>query len=137
MSLLSDVHQAGCFGSVYPQVIEMDNHPKALIRQGDSANPNKAVSSRARVSAGGIRLIAYIAILGAALAGYAGLQPWAIAAAAIALASLSYAEHYRLYHRANEMGFANLVDGVLLRSFGNALIATGGAYGMGLVLRVI
>ncbi len=96
-----------------------------------------AATSRASVAAWGRKLIAYIAILGSALAGYAGLPLWAIAAGAIALASLSYAEHHRLYDRANEMGFSSLVDGVLLRSFANALVAAGGAYGLGVVLRVI
>lgn len=115
----------------------MDETEKALIETADSGSPIVAEPSRARVSAGGRLLIAYLAILGAALSGYAGLQPWAIAAAAIALASLSYAEHHRLYERAEELGLGSLVDGVLLRSFGNALVATGGAYVLGLVLRVV
>jgi hypothetical protein len=110
--------------------------PPTLFRSHDSASQSKAVAFRACVPAWGSKLIGYLAILGAALSGYAGLQPWAIAAAAIALASLSYAEHHRLYRRANEMGFSSLIDGVILRSFVNALIATGGAYGMGLVFRV-
>lgn len=111
--------------------------PPTLIGSDDSASQDKAVAYRVRVPAWGSNLIAYLAILGAALSGYAGLQPWAIAAAAIALASLSYAEHHRLYRRANEMGFSSLVDGVIVRSFVNALIATGGAYGMGIILRII
>ena len=128
---------ASCKSHNYPQLLCMEHLRPALNQSPDSVRRKKAVAPRARVTARGSQLIAYLAILGAALSGYAGLQLWAIAAAAIALASLSYAEHYRLYERANEMGYTSLVDGVLLRSLGNALIATSGAYGLGFVLRVV
>lgn len=104
----------------------------------ESATPNAVANSRARVAADKRRnVFGYIAILGATLSGYAGLQPWAIAAAAIALASLSYAQYGQLYKRAQDLGFSDIADGVMLRSFLNALIAAGGAYGMGWLLRVM
>lgn len=105
--------------------------------------PNQAIDAEvdevgASVATKGNRSVfAYLAILGATLSGYAGVQPWAIAAAAIALASLSYAEYGRLYRRGQEVGLSEVVDSVILRSFLNALIAAGGAYGLGWLLRII
>lgn len=82
-------------------------------------------------------MLAYVAILSAAVAGYAGLPPWTIAAAAIALSSLSYAQHYRLYKRGQEMGLSSVIDSTLVRSIVNATLATGGAYFGGWVLRLM
>lgn len=82
-------------------------------------------------------MISYLAILGAALGGLGGLQPWIIAASAIALASLSYTEHSHLYDRGHALGLSRLVNTTLLKSFGNGLLASGGAYGIGWVLRLL
>lgn len=82
-------------------------------------------------------MLGYLAILGATLSGLAGLPPWTIAAATIALTSLSYAEHHRLYERGQELGLSALLDSVLLRSMFNGLIASGVAYGGGWVIRVL
>lgn len=49
-------------------------------------------------------MLGFLAIFAAALAGFGGLGVWAVGASAIALASLSYAEHYQLYRRGQELG---------------------------------
>ena len=82
-------------------------------------------------------MLAYLAILGAALAGYTGVAPWVIAAAAIALASISYAEHAPLYDRGRELGLLRLLNFTMLRSFVNGLAACSIAYASGIVLRLI
>lgn len=82
-------------------------------------------------------MIAYLAILSTSLAGFAGVKVWAIAAGAIALASISFARYRALYDRANEAGLSRIVDAVLLRSFANALVAASAAYGFGWALRLV
>lgn len=82
-------------------------------------------------------MIAYTAIFAAALSGYAGVGIWAIALTAIALISLSHAEYGGLYRRGKEMGVTGLVQSTLLQSACNALIATAGAYAVGLLFRLM
>ena len=82
-------------------------------------------------------MLGFLAIFAAALSGFGGLGIWAIAACAIALASLSYAEHYQLYRRGQELGLTDALRSTAVRSFVNALIAAGGAYLGGVLLRLI
>jgi hypothetical protein len=82
-------------------------------------------------------MLAYLAIFATSIAGYAGAPPYVIAAAGIALASISYAEHAPLYERGRELGLYRLLNGVLLRSFLNGLMAGGLAYGVGVGLQWI
>jgi hypothetical protein len=82
-------------------------------------------------------LLGYLAVLGAALAGYAGLAPWAIAATAIALAALSRSQHFELYRRGQDLGLTRAINVTGLRSFLNSVVAAGLAYGTGWALRVI
>lgn len=82
-------------------------------------------------------MLGFLAVFAAAVSGFAGLGIWAAVACAIALASLSYAEHYQLYRRGQEMGLTEVLRGTVVRSFANALIASGGAYAAGLLLRVL
>jgi hypothetical protein len=82
-------------------------------------------------------MLGFTIILASALAGFGGLGIWAIAACAIGLASLSYAEHYQLYRRGQELGLTEVLRSTTLRSFGNALMAAAGAYAGGLLLRLI
>ena len=82
-------------------------------------------------------MLGFLAVFAAAVSGFAGLGIWAAAACAIALASLSYAEHYQLYRRGQELGLTEVLRATVMRSFANALIASGGAYVAGLLLRVI
>jgi len=82
-------------------------------------------------------LLGYLAIFGAALSGYAGLGPWIIAVAAIALAAVSRAQYSELYERGRELGFVQATNAIMLRSLGNALVAATIAYSGGLVFRII
>jgi hypothetical protein len=82
-------------------------------------------------------MLGFLAIFAAALSGFGGVGIWAVAACAIALASLSYAEHYQLYRRGQELGLTEVLRGTVVRSFSNALMASGGAYLGGVLLRMI
>jgi hypothetical protein len=82
-------------------------------------------------------MLGFFAILAAALSGFGDVGIWAVAACAIALASLSYAEHYQLYRRGQELGLTEVLRGTVMRSFANALVASGGAYLGGVLLRLI
>ena len=78
--------------------------------------------------------MSFIAVFAVSLCGLAGLPPWTIAAGTIALSSLSVVRHNQNYERARSSSLANLIDSTLLRSVGNALIASGVAYVGGRVL---
>jgi hypothetical protein len=80
-------------------------------------------------------MLAYLAILIVSIAGFAGAPLWAVILGAVGLASLSYAEHYRLYQRNSDLGFTELVDTTLLASLLNAFAAAAMAYGAGAALR--
>lgn len=82
-------------------------------------------------------MLGFLTIFAAALAGFGNVGLWAIAASAIALASLSYAEHFHLYRRGHELGLTEVLRGTALRSFANGLMAAGGAYLGGYLLRLI
>jgi hypothetical protein len=82
-------------------------------------------------------MFGFMAIFAAALSGFGGIGVWAIAACAIALASLSYAEHHALYRRGQELGHFDALRSTALRSFGNALVTSGGAYTCGWLLRFL
>ena len=81
-------------------------------------------------------MLGFIAIFAAALAGFGGLGIWAVGACAVALASLSYAEHYQLYRRGQELGLTGVLHNTTLRSLANAVVAAGGAYAGGYLLRL-
>ncbi len=82
-------------------------------------------------------MLSYLTIFSASLCGYALMPAWTIAAATLALTSLSYEEHYRLYRRAGELGLFRQIDATLLSSLFTALCGTAAAYGFGLVVRLI
>ena len=86
---------------------------------------------------GSVRMLAYLAILGACIAGYAGVAPWAIAVSAIALMSLSYAEHHGLYRRGQELGLTGVLEWSILQSAFNAVVAASIAFGFGVCIRSI
>ncbi len=82
-------------------------------------------------------LVGFIAIFGAVICGYASVGAWAIAISALALASLSQAEYSGLYRRTAELGLGSLGFSVAMKSLGNALLASGGAYLGGVLLRLL
>lgn len=85
----------------------------------------------------GSDVLGFVSIFAATLAGFGGLGIWAIAACAVALASTSYAEHYALYRRGQELGLTDITRLTTLRSFANCLVAAGGAYVGGWLLRLL
>lgn len=78
----------------------------------------------------------FLTIFAAALSGYAGVGYWAIGAAVVALAAISYAEHEALYRRGQELGLGRLIDSFLLRSLGNAIFVCVTAYTCGALVRL-
>ena len=82
-------------------------------------------------------MLGFISIFAASVAGFANVGVWTIAACAIALASTSYAEHHALYRRGQELGLTELTRATVLRSLGNGLLASGGAYACGYLLRLL
>jgi hypothetical protein len=83
------------------------------------------------------RMLAYLTIFTASVSGFAGAPVWVVGLATIALASLSFAEHYCLYQRGSELGFFNLVDTTLISSLLNAIAASGMAFAAGAALRFL
>jgi len=92
---------------------------------------------RARRGQKGVDVLGFIPIFAASVAGFANVGIWAVAARAIALASTSYAEHHALYRRGQELGLTDLTRATAVRSFGNGLLASGGAYACGYLLRFL
>lgn len=90
-----------------------------------------------RVAAEVRDVLGFISIFAASVAGYADVGLWTVAACAIALASTSYAEHHALYRRGQELGLTDTLRSTALRSFGNGLLASGGAYAFGTILRLL
>ena len=82
-------------------------------------------------------MVGFLTIFGACLAGYANLGPWAIAVAALGLLALSYHERQGLIRRATELGLDDAAERSLLGSLFNAVCATGVAYAIGVLLRII
>ena len=82
-------------------------------------------------------MLAFLAILAAGLCGYANAPALSWPAASIALASLSWAEHYLLIRRGIEAGLNTEIDDTLLRSFFNAVVATGACYWFGVTVRMV
>jgi hypothetical protein len=84
---------------------------------------------RAGVTVGALpAMLAYTAIFSCALAGFAGVPPYAVAVCAIALASISYSENFDLYKRGRELGLSRAFNIALLRSLANGLLAAAAAY---------
>lgn len=82
-------------------------------------------------------MIGFIAIFAAALCGYTGVGIWTVAASAVALASLSFAQYGGLYQRGEEFGLTEITTATLLLSFGHAMAASGVAYAVGAIFRLI
>lgn len=106
-------------------------------RRSDSGIQSVAAHPVRVAAEKGADVLGFISIFAVSIAGYADVGLWAIAACAIALASTSYAEHYALYRRGQELGLTHATRIAVLRSFGNGLIAAGGAYVGGWLLRLV
>lgn len=82
-------------------------------------------------------MVPFLAIFGAALCGYANVGPWVIAVAALGLFAVSRAEYADVYDRAEKAGATAMLNITTLKSIGNALVATAGAYGTGLAVHLL
>lgn len=82
-------------------------------------------------------MIGFITIFATALCGYTGVGIWTVAASSIALATLSFADYAGLYRRGEELGLTEITTSTLALSFGHAMAASGGAYAVGVVFRLI
>jgi hypothetical protein len=82
-------------------------------------------------------MLGFATVFAAALAGFGDIGLWAIAAAAIALASFSYSEHQHVYRRGQALGLTDALRSTVLGSFLNALLASGGAYAAGTLIRLV
>lgn len=97
-----------------------------------------AAAKSVRVVAGQrSELLGFLSIFAASLAGFGNVGVWAVAACAIALASLSYAEHFHLYRRGQELGLTDVLRATVVRSFANGLVAASGAYTAGWLFRLL
>jgi hypothetical protein len=113
-------------------------HMRQFRNFAESDSQQERAETPVRVELGRTRgVIGYFAILGAALCGFASAGAWTIVVAAIALASLSQVEYGHLYRRAAEADMGALGFTTALKSLGNALLASGGAYLGGIILRLI
>lgn len=77
------------------------------------------------------------AIFIAGMLGYTYSPAWTMFASAFALIALTYARHYRLAQRGIQGGLDDIVQDTLLRTALNAVMATGGCYVFGYVLRTV
>jgi hypothetical protein len=82
-------------------------------------------------------VLALLVIFVAGLCGYfqASALTWLVAA--MALVSVSLAQHQLTLWRAIDRGHLDLAQDTFVRSFAHALIATGGCYWLGYVVRLI
>lgn len=91
-----------------------------------------------RVAAGRAQgMIGFLAIFAAALSGYAGIGIWAVAASALALAALSQAQYGEIYQDARDRGHSGAAFETVLSSLMNSVLAAGGAYTVGVFLRLL
>lgn len=81
-------------------------------------------------------MIAYLAILTTALAAFCGAPIWAIIPGAGILLAISISEQRKLSSRFAAIGSSHILLMAAWQSAGHALIASGAAYGLGLLARV-
>lgn len=104
----------------------------------DSDKQRIGAASIVRVVLGRVKsMISYVALYGVALSGYAGVGPWVIGIITLALAAFSYAEHSQLHARALDGGHIEASRSTIFHSLGNALVASGAAYAVGIIFRLI
>ena len=108
----------------------------AGTRESVERHPRAALNVRvaARRAHG---MIAYLAILSTALAAFAGAPLWAVMPGTLVLLTISLVEQRKLSSRFAAIGQSHMMTAAALESSANALMATGAAYGLGLLVRVI
>ncbi len=112
-------------------MVQLSNFVESENHSARAELPVRVALARTR------NLVGFFAIFGAVSFGDASVGAWAIAISALALASLSQAEYSGLYRRTAELGLGSLGFSVAMKSLGNALLASGGAYLGGILLRLL
>jgi hypothetical protein len=82
-------------------------------------------------------VLAFLTLFAVGLCGYAQSSAMSWPAAALALSSISYAQHYLLIRRGLDDGHGDAVSATLTSSIINALLATGGCYWVGVGVRTV
>ena len=82
-------------------------------------------------------MLGFLAIFSAGLCGYAQAAAVSWPCAAIALISVTWAQNYMLVRRGFESGLEDITGEVLMRSLFNAVVATGGSYWVGVLVRAM
>lgn len=82
-------------------------------------------------------MIAYLAILTTALAAFFGAPIWAIIPGAAVLLATSINEQRKLSARFAAVGSSHILAMAAWQSAGHALMASGAAFGMGVLIRAL
>jgi hypothetical protein len=82
-------------------------------------------------------MLAFFAIFLSGLCGYLQLSILSWLIAAVSLFSISLAEHQLILRRAVDRGRSDVAYDTLMRSCIHALVATGGCYWLGRIVRLI
>ncbi len=85
---------------------------------------------------GADQMIAYLAILLTALAAFAGAPVYAVLPGAAILFTIAFREHRHLAARFAAINAAHVLTAAAWQSAGHALIASGAAWGVGLLSRL-
>lgn len=81
--------------------------------------------------------LAYLSILATSVAGFAGAPIWAVLPGALVLLTISLVEQRKLSARFAAIGASYMLTMAAWQSAGEALVASGAAYGLGAVIRIV
>ncbi len=81
-------------------------------------------------------MIAFLAILATSLAAFAGAPVWAVIPGVLVLTTISILEQRKLSARFAAIGASYMLTMAAWESAGNALLACGGAYAVGTIVRI-
>jgi hypothetical protein len=82
-------------------------------------------------------VLAFLTLFAVALCGYTHTTAMAWPAAALGLSSISWGHHYLLIRRGLDDGMGDAVSATLTTSMFNAVMATGGCYWAGVLVRMM
>jgi hypothetical protein len=82
-------------------------------------------------------MLGFLTLMAVALCGYVHGPVWVVAPGALALASLSYARHIRVYERGQELGQIALLNSALTKGLALSAGAAAISYSAGLLLRTL
>ena len=82
-------------------------------------------------------MIGFLSIFVTSLAAFAGAPVWAMVPGVLVLLTLSIIEQRKLSTRFAAIGASYMLTMAAWESAGNALVATGAAYGLGMVVKMV